>query len=141
MNIHRSGSEEKKYEVTTTATELRQVHRECLIATDNGYQGTGFSILIYSFNNYGVVATETRKPLPHTFTAHEDRGFKARELVLLTSVAIARFKNKIGANFWIFSKFLDFLITLCLCVYHDLYGLQSNEIMGRKWTQNLSYLH
>ena len=100
MNIHRSGSEEKKYEVTTTATELRQVHRECLIATDNGYQGTGFSILIYSFNNYGVVATETRKPLPHTFTAHEDRGFKARELVLLTSVAIARFKNKIGANFW-----------------------------------------
>ena len=103
--LHRSGSEEKKCEVTTTATELRKVHRECLIAIDNRDQGTGVSISINSFNNDGEVATETRKPLPHPYTTQEDRAFKVRELVLLTSVALARFKNKVGANFWMVLDF------------------------------------
>ena len=103
--LHHWASDEKKCEVTTTARELREVHRECLIAIDNGFQGTGVSISINSFNNDGEVATETRKPLPHPYTTQEDRAFKVRELVLLTSVALARFKNKVGANFWMVLDF------------------------------------
>ena len=103
--LHHWASDEKKCEVTTTARELREVHRECLIAIDNGFQGTGVSISINSFNNNGEVATETRKPLPHPYTTQEDQAFKVRELVLLTSVALARFKNKVGANFWMVLDF------------------------------------
>ena len=98
--LHYYGPEEKKCEVTTTAWELREVHRECLIAIDNGFQGTGVSISINSFNNNGEVATETRKPLSHPYTADEDQAFKVQELVLLTSVAVTRFQNNVGANFW-----------------------------------------
>ena len=99
--LHCSGSEEKKCKVTTTATKLRRVHRECLIAIDNGDQGTGVSMIsMNSFNNNGEVATETQKP-----TAPEDEDFKVQELVLLSSVALARFQNKVEANFWMVLDF------------------------------------
>ena len=56
-------------------------------------------------NKNGEVATETWKPLPHAYTAPRDQNFNVRELVLLTSVALAKFKNKVGSNFWMVLDF------------------------------------
>ena len=103
--LHYYGPEEKKCEVTTTAWELREVHRECLIAINNRDQGTRASISINSFNTNGEVATETQRPLPHTYTTREDLDFNVLELELLTSVALAKFENKVGSNFWMVLDF------------------------------------
>ena len=49
-----------------------------------------------SINNNGQVATKTQKPLEHSYTAHDDQPFTVQELVLLKSVALAKFENKVG---------------------------------------------
>ena len=60
---------------------------------------------INSFSNNGEVATEIQKPLQHPNTANVDCVFKVEDLILLTSVVLARFENEFGANFWMVIDF------------------------------------
>lgn len=44
------------------------------------------------------MGTKTQKTLEHSYTAHDDQPFTVQELVLLKSVALAKFENKVGKN-------------------------------------------
>ena len=45
------------------------------------------------------------KSQPHTFTTPEDLGFNVQELVMVTSVALAKFENKNRSSFWMVLDF------------------------------------